>query len=107
MLAVSEQDGNLDSPLEFARHFLRGRRQSAALRLGEIGFVDADAPVLAFTRTHEGEHILCVFNMSRDDVSFAHPLIGAGQVLGLGCGSSMDRGDTVHLGPLAASFRRV
>jgi alpha-glucosidase len=103
-LAVSEQEGNADSPLEFARHFLRERKQSAALRLGEIAFVDAGKPVLAFTRSHDSERILCVFNMSAGDATFAHPLVAQGRVLGLGCGNSSDRAETLHLGPFAARF---
>jgi alpha-glucosidase len=103
-LAVSQQDGNADSALEFARHFLAGRKQSAALRLGELKFLEAEKPILAFTREHEGETMLCVFNMSRDDASFTDPLIAKSKVIGLGCGNSMDRGETLHLGPLAARF---
>ena len=103
-LAVSEQEGNADSPLEFARHFLAGRRASPALRLGDIEFVDAEKPILAFTRSLGAERILCVFNLSRDDITFPHPSIAEGRVLGLGCGNSMERGDTLHLGPLAARF---
>ena len=103
-LAVSEQAGNADSPLEFARHFLAGRRASGALRLGDIAFVEADKPVLAFVRSHATERVLCVFNMGREDVVFRHPAVVTGRVLGLGCGNSMDRGDALHLGPLAARF---
>jgi len=106
-LAVSEQEGNFDSPLEFARHFLHQRKAIAALRLGALDFIDANKPVLAFTREHAGERILCAFNMGRDDASFSHPMVAKGQVIGLGCGNSVDKGDTVHLGPLAASFRRI
>lgn len=103
-LAVSEQEGNADSPLEFARHFLNQRRTMNALRLGTLSFLDAERPVLAYIREHDGERTLCVFNMSREDASFTHPLIGQGEVLGLGCGNSLDRGQTLHLGPLAARF---
>lgn len=106
-LAVSKQEGNPDSPLEFARHFLRERKAGIALRLGALKFIEADKPILAFTREYSGEHILCVFNTSRDDASFTHPLVGKSQVLGLGCGSSMDRGDTLHLGPLATRFAKI
>ena len=103
-LAVSEQEGNADSPLEFARHFLAERRNSKALRFGELKFLDAEKPVLAFTREQDGERVLCVFNMSRDDASFSHPLVAKSNVLGLGCGNSTDKGETLHLGPLAARF---
>ena len=103
-LAVSEQVGNADSPLEFARHFLAGRKASAALRLGDLAFLDAEKPVLAFIRTRGDERMLCVFNLSREDAAFTHPLVAQGRVQGLGCGNSMDRGDTLHLGPLASRF---
>jgi alpha-glucosidase len=103
-LAVSEQTGNADSPLEFARHFLRERKKSAALRLGEIVFLAADRPVLAFTREHDGERILCIFNMSAGDAAFSHPLVAIGRVLGFGCGNSSHRGEVLHLGPFAARF---
>ncbi len=103
-LAVSEQEGNADSPLEFARHFLAGRRASKALRLGTLSFLETDKPVLAFVREQDGERVLCVFNLSRDDATFIHPLVAEGSVIGLGCGNSVDRGETLHLGPLAARF---
>ncbi|HXC55709.1 MAG TPA: alpha-amylase family glycosyl hydrolase [Rhizomicrobium sp.] len=106
-LAVSRQDGNADSPLEFARHFLAARKHSAALRLGDIAFVAAGPPVLAFTRAHGPEKILCVFNMSAGDARFTHPLVAAGRVLGLGCGNSSDSGETLTLGPFAARFAAV
>jgi alpha-glucosidase len=106
-LAVSRQEGNADSPLEFARHFLHARKQSAALRLGELVFLNADKPVLAFTREHGAEKILCVFNMSGGDASFTHPAIAHGKVLGLGCGNSSDSGETLTLGSLAASIREL
>ena len=46
-LAVSRQTEDPHSPLNFTRRFLAARRASAALRLGEIAFVDAPAPILA------------------------------------------------------------
>ncbi|HEX4303383.1 MAG TPA: alpha-glucosidase family protein [Rhizomicrobium sp.] len=106
-LAVSEQAGNADSPLEFARHFLAGRKKSAALRLGELKFLDAEKPVLAFTREHGGETMLCVFNMSGGDAAFTHPLVAQSRVVGLGCGNSLDRGATLNLGPFAARFAEL
>jgi alpha-glucosidase len=103
-LAVSEQEGNADSALEFARHFLHGRKKSAALRQGELAFLDAPKPVLAFTRSHDVERILCVFNLGHEDAVFSHPLIGQGSVIGLGCGNSMERDGNLQLGPLACRF---
>jgi alpha-glucosidase len=106
-LAVSEQVGNADSPLEFARHFLAARRESNALRLGELKFLETEKPVLAFIREHAGETMLCVFNMSAGDATFTHPLIAKGKVVGLGCGNSSDSGETLSLGPFAARFAEL
>ena len=63
-LAVSKQESDANSVLKFAREFLARRKKSAALRLGSIELVSAPDPVLAFRRTHEGERVLCTFNMS-------------------------------------------
>ena len=103
-MAVSVQEGNADSPLEFARHFLHARKSSAALRLGDITFLDAEKPVLAFTREEGDERILCAFNMSGGDAVFAHPAVAKGKVQGLGCGNSSEKGETLTLGPYAAWF---
>ncbi len=46
----------------------RPARQVAALRLGEIDFIDAPEPVLAFVRSQGEERILCLFNMSGEEV---------------------------------------
>ena len=106
-LAVSEQDGRPDSMLDFARHFLHLRRGLDAMRLGAIDFIDCEAPVLAFTRTLGDERILCVFNMSAQDALFRHASVENAEALGLGCGNSLDKGDTLHLGPFAARFAKV
>lgn len=70
-LAVSAQDGNADSILNFSRALLHLRKAHAALRLGDIAFVDAAGPVLAFTREHKVARMLCVFNMSADEAVFS------------------------------------
>jgi alpha-glucosidase len=106
-LAVSEQENNPDSALSYARHFLAGRRASQTLRLGEIQFLDAEKPVLVFTRTHDGERILCVFNMSATDAGFRHAGIARAQALDMGCGSAVVKGDQLALGPFAARFARL
>ena len=53
----------------FARDFLHARKASAALRLGAIEVLDAPAPILAFARVHDGERVLCVFNMSGEETT--------------------------------------
>ena len=71
--AVARQEADADSPLNAFRHFLRWRKTQAALMLGDIRFLDADEPVLMFTRTHDGETVLAAFNLGGDPISVPAP----------------------------------
>ncbi len=62
-LAVDRQQGRTDSVLEFTRGVLAWRRRRPALIVGDIRFLDADEPVLAFERRGAGDRLLCVFNL--------------------------------------------
>lgn len=106
-LAVSLQESDPDSTLNFARRVLSFRRQSATLRLGDIAFLDAEKPVLAFTRSYESERLLCVFNMGSSESTFRHPDIELARVLEIGCGSADFREQMFVLGPFAARFVRI
>jgi len=106
-LAVSMQENDAASPLNHARRFLSARRESAALRLGEMEFAEAPAPVLAFLRAHEGERVLCVFNMSREKAEFRSDLLSGATALPLGCGEASLTGMALSLAPLAAWFARL
>jgi alpha-glucosidase len=63
-LAVSQQERDADSTLNFARRFLAQRRTSAALRWGSIEPLEAPPPILKFARVNGEERVTCVFNMS-------------------------------------------
>jgi alpha-glucosidase len=99
-LAVSAQEEDSNSTLAFVRAFLNARHSSDALRLGEIEFADAPAPVLAFTRVHGNERVLCVFNMSGGRADYRVQ----GAPLDIGCGVTGLKGETLSLGPYAAWF---
>jgi len=103
-LAVSEQEGDPDSVLRYARRMLAARRQQAELRLGEIVFIDAETPVLAFARSLERQTILCVFNMSRRAVRFTRPDIAGARLLDFSCGSISHEDASLELGAFAAGF---
>nr|WP_068146718.1 alpha-glucosidase family protein [Kordiimonas lipolytica] len=62
--AVSVQEGDEASVLNALRAFLKYRKGEPALIKGGIRFLEAPEPVLAFERTHEGETLMCVFNLS-------------------------------------------
>jgi alpha-glucosidase len=86
---------------------LSARKQSVALRLGEMEFVDAPGPVLAFVRAHESERVLCVFNMSRGEAAFRYGLVLGTTATGWGCGEAKVTGGELTLGPLSAWFARL
>lgn len=106
-LAVSRQQGDAHSTLNYARAFLAARKKSAALRLGEIEFLDTKEPVLAFTRTLGGEKIVCVFNMADRAVEDRAGLVTGATPLPIGTGTVDVRGASLALGPLAAFVGRA
>jgi alpha-glucosidase len=107
VLAVSEQAPDPTSTLAFARKFLKARKTSAALRLGEIEFLDAPAPILAFTRVKDDERLLCVFNMSANAAEFADHSIARAKALDIGTGRAAVAGDQLTLSPYAAWFGTI
>jgi alpha-glucosidase len=103
-LAASEQEADLDSPLNYARNFLKARKASGALRVGEIDLLDAPDPILAFTRIEGSERVLCVFNMSAGDAEFVHADIAGAKPMDIGCGNVLRKNRTLTLSPFAAWF---
>jgi alpha-glucosidase len=59
-LTVEKQEADAGSTLALTRKLIALRRDTPALRLGEIRFRDTQGPVLAFER----DGVLCAFNMS-------------------------------------------
>ena len=106
-LAVSVQEADAHSTLSYARTFLRARRESTALRLGQINFLDAPPPILAFLRTYENERLLCVFNMSGADAIFRHPLISSAIPLAIGTAPVRVTDDELTASPYTAWFASV
>lgn len=67
-LAVSMQEQDENSTLNFTRKFLKWRKTQPALIWGDIEFHDTgDDKLLAFTRTYNGAEILCLFNLDDGD----------------------------------------
>ncbi|MGF9693351.1 alpha-glucosidase family protein [Rhizobium sp. 0TCS1.26] len=103
--AVSAQQGHEGSVLEHYRRFLAFRRQHAAFAKGDIAFLDAAPEVLAYERLHDGERLLCLFNMSDAPVAAGLPA-GDWQVLeGHGFDSTL-RDGTIDLPAWGAFFAR-
>jgi alpha-glucosidase len=95
-LAVDRQEEDPHSTLNMVRSFLDFRRRHQALRLGSIAFLDTPEPVLAFRRVHEGESLVCAFNLSGENVEAQLPL--RGRTLDYGLGGVLD-GDRALLPP--------
>jgi alpha-glucosidase len=73
-MAVDVQDADADSILNFFRHLIAMRFDSAALRVGDLAFLDAPRNVLAFMRRADGESVVCVFNLGDQAVDWnAYP----------------------------------
>ncbi|MEM6627339.1 MAG: alpha-glucosidase family protein [Pseudomonadota bacterium] len=70
-LAVDRQAGVEGSCLEFTKSVLVFRQASAALKLGDLTFLQAPDGVLAFERRAGGELVLCVFNLSEGAVNWS------------------------------------
>ncbi|WP_327752774.1 alpha-glucosidase family protein [Sphingobium sp. SJ10-10] len=88
-LAVDVQEADADSLLHWTRRVLALRNGSPALRVGAIDFLETPEELLAFEREHEGERLLCVFNLGDEPVVWApseaerwKPLLSTGGVEG-------------------------
>jgi alpha-glucosidase len=104
-LAISLQEKDTASPLNFARMMLKARKDHPALRLGTLSLLQAPEWLLAFSREQDGERILCVFNLSDEPRVFEYA--GIGKALDFGTGETRRDGDNLELGPLAAFFALI
>ena len=62
--AVDRQVARNDSLLHHYKEVIAYRKAQPCLTLGKTQFIDLPEPVLAFTRSHEGQHLTCLFNLS-------------------------------------------
>ena len=63
-LAVSAQDNDPKSLLNFYRALLKWRKQQTVLLHGDQALLPVHSQVMAFVREHEGQQVLCAFNFS-------------------------------------------
>jgi alpha-glucosidase len=103
-LAVSAQEANADSTLNFTRGFLDLRKTLPALRLGEAMVLDAPDGVLAFERAYGNDRVLCVFEMAGREAAFDYD--GLGEPLALHFGAEAV-GERVKLPPFGVAVVRI
>jgi alpha-glucosidase len=65
-LAVDLQAADPGSTLQLARRLIALRRASAALRVGALRFLEAEAPLLGFDRGDGAGQLRCLFNLGPD-----------------------------------------
>jgi len=91
--AVSRQEKDPRSILNRTKRFISIRRESAALRLGAIEFLDAPEPLLVFRRIHDGARMLCAFNLGPAPAELA--LAATGEPVECGLGGTLEKGRLV------------
>jgi alpha-glucosidase len=105
-LAVSRQELDPASALHGFRGFMQWRHAQAELRWGDIRFLDAPEPVLAFTRTHAGQTVLAAFNLSPSPIAIALPVAGE-RIGGHGLAEGTLEGGELRLPPHGLLFARL
>jgi alpha-glucosidase len=104
-LAVAEQEKDPHSSLHGFRQFMRWREQQAALKWGDIRFIETADPILAFVRELHGERVLAVFNLSNQNATFDLSGFAAWQELsGHGLISGKVDNRQLHLPPHATWY---
>jgi alpha-glucosidase len=99
-LAVAAQEKDPASALAYTRRLLAARKAHPALREGGLTLLAAPPPLLAFQR----DEIVCVFNLGRETLSWAAPLLAGKTALDFGTGEAALAQSTLTLGPLSAWF---
>ena len=95
--SVDRQEIQPESPLNVFRRLMRWRRQHPALVSGDISFLDATSPVLAFVRSFRGASVLAMFNLSAEEVVVPLPVNAAQELSGHGLTAGRIEGDRVRL----------
>lgn len=99
-MAVSRQNDDDASLLNWTRKVIALRKAHPALLVGSFSDCQADGPLLSFERRADGEHLVCVFNIGDEPVVHAPPY---GATIIEQCGEVGRAG----LGPFAAYVARL
>jgi alpha-glucosidase len=101
-LAVSEQEGDPASALNFTRKLLAARKALPALWDGSLDLLPG--PGLAFLRHGKNQMLVCAFNLEDSEITLELP--GFATSLELGTGAAAVSGSSLRLGPHSAWFGR-
>ena len=107
-LAVDRQEADPGSMLQAARRLLHWRRTQPALVHGELMLLPVHEQVLAFVREHQGERVLCAFNLSAQPAELALPAgLALAQQLDSGIGGAQPVGATLQFAPWGVLHARL
>jgi alpha-glucosidase len=72
-LAIDRQEADPRSTLSFTRRLIAFRKSRPDLARGDLAWLKAPEPLLAFERSGEGDGLVCVFNLGREPIRWAPP----------------------------------
>jgi alpha-glucosidase len=98
-LAAAGQERDQGSTLWFARNLIALRKKYPVLAQGDLKVIAATDQILAFERRSGGDHIVCVFNLSKSEATV--PVDKTGDAV-LTVGDVARSGGSYKLGPRAA-----
>jgi alpha-glucosidase len=104
--AAFEQDKDENSILNRNRAFYAWRQSFEPLKKGDMTFLDSEGETLVFTRSHEGETILCAFNLGHEPATIALPGLALADLDAPGFDGVIE-GNSIVLQGLDAVFARV
>ncbi|MGZ9097266.1 MAG: alpha-glucosidase [Micavibrio sp.] len=98
-LTVDMQTEDSLSTLNKIRALLHWRKNSPALRLGDLEMIETPDPILAFRRIYDGQSIICVFNCSDAPARLATAIAGTGQIFSDASHNAAIENGTIILSP--------
>ena len=105
--SAEAQVGDEASPMRRTAKYLHWRKDQKVLQKGSLDFVDLGEDVLAFEREHEGEKVLCVFNLTNDDMRVALGAYSSAALLeGHGFSAEMD-GEALNLPAWQVAYLQI
>jgi len=72
-MTVTKQNADKDSVLNFYRDIIALRKDSPALRHGDIEFLDSASELLLIKRTSQNETRICAFNLTDSTITLSLP----------------------------------
>jgi alpha-glucosidase len=108
-LAVDQQWERPDSLLRHYHRLLHWRRGVPALVKGDMHLLPRHEQVLAHVREHEGQRVLCAFNLSDAPATLALPqgLSPVEALGGSGAAGTQLEADALHFEPWGVAFLRL